>query len=310
VAADNTVDIGALQYRPAPNVTGKAYITPKDTILTATAANGVRLGASDPDGLDLAATQVTAPAYGSLDLKTDGSFTYTPTAGFIGADSFEFRLSNYQGRSDTATANITISECSGPGSAGWSWCMLVQAAGLGLVRHKCAMNGGRCNRSGWAGVLPQTAHGRQPSKSTSRAPVLPLKVPPRPSLPPGPRDTPSPGPANEPPQAQGSGGPFTTPKNQVLFIPPGALAALFRDPEGAAVSVALAGQPEAGKGTAAAMEGGGIAFKPRFKASDPSEFLVAAKDPAGASSASLAVKVTMLGGWGPSSRRVYVGGRG
>jgi hypothetical protein len=116
------VDIGALQYRPTPTVPGKTYVTPEDTPLIATAANGVRSGASDPDGLDLAATQVTGPAHGSLDLKADGSFTYTPTAGFIGADSFEFRLSNYQGRSDTATANITISACLGPASGGADAC--------------------------------------------------------------------------------------------------------------------------------------------------------------------------------------------
>jgi hypothetical protein len=110
VAADNTVDIGALQYRPAPTVPGKEYTTSEDTPLLVNAANGVQAGASDPDGLVLSAARVAGPAHGTVGLQADGSFTYTPAAGYSGADSFEFLVVNYQGRSATATADVTVSE--------------------------------------------------------------------------------------------------------------------------------------------------------------------------------------------------------
>jgi hypothetical protein len=124
-----------------------------------------------------------------------------------------------------------------------------------------------------------------------------MQFPPRSLSAPGPVDRPAPAPTNEPPEGLGTGSPLTTPKNQVLFIPPDALTALFKDPEGGAISVAPAGQPAAGKGSAAAMEGGGIAFKPQYGATGPSEFPVAARDPAGASSTAVPLKITVQGGW-------------
>ncbi|MDP2485964.1 Ig-like domain-containing protein [Pseudoalteromonas marina] len=53
-------------------------------------------------------TPVTAPQNGTLNLNSDGSFTYQPNADFSGVDSFSYSISNEQGL--TATAQVTLSE--------------------------------------------------------------------------------------------------------------------------------------------------------------------------------------------------------
>jgi hypothetical protein len=57
----------------------------------------------------MTAVKVTDPSHGTLSLGTDGGFTYTPTAGYIGSDSFTYQAHNGAGNSNTATVNITIS---------------------------------------------------------------------------------------------------------------------------------------------------------------------------------------------------------
>ena len=63
-----------------------------------------------------ACADVTAPfencattAGGEVDVNADGSFSYTPLAGYVGADSFSYTATN-GGGSDSATVNITVSD--------------------------------------------------------------------------------------------------------------------------------------------------------------------------------------------------------
>lgn len=55
---------------------------------------------------------ITAPAHGSVDIANDGSFTFTPAAGYIGPDAFSFCLSQNDGScmsvGTTATVSITV----------------------------------------------------------------------------------------------------------------------------------------------------------------------------------------------------------
>lgn len=64
---------------------------------------------SDPngDGLTVSTTPVTAPANGMLSLNSNGSFTYTPNAGFSGSDSFKYSVSD-GASSSTGTVSITV----------------------------------------------------------------------------------------------------------------------------------------------------------------------------------------------------------
>ena len=51
---------------------------------------------------------MTQPAHGPLTLNANGSFTYTPTANYNGADSFTYRASDGSLQSDPVTVSITV----------------------------------------------------------------------------------------------------------------------------------------------------------------------------------------------------------
>ena len=55
------------------------------------------------------AVKVADPAHGTVTLNADGSFTYTPTGGFVGVDTFTYSASNSAGVSPATTVTITVS---------------------------------------------------------------------------------------------------------------------------------------------------------------------------------------------------------
>lgn len=64
---------------------------------------------SDADGNPLTVDAGTfATAHGSVTINADGTFTYTPNAEYVGADSFNYTLRDNKGGSDTATVNLTL----------------------------------------------------------------------------------------------------------------------------------------------------------------------------------------------------------
>jgi hypothetical protein len=69
-------------------------------------ASGVLLGDDDPDGDMLTAVLLVGPSRGTLTLNADGSFTYTPVAGFNGTDFFVYQASD--GLTSSASTLVTI----------------------------------------------------------------------------------------------------------------------------------------------------------------------------------------------------------
>lgn len=67
----------------------------------------VSLNATDPYGLALTYTIETNPTNGSVS-ESNGVWTYTPNASFVGDDSFTYKASNGTYTSDAATVNITV----------------------------------------------------------------------------------------------------------------------------------------------------------------------------------------------------------
>jgi hypothetical protein len=63
---------------------------------------------ANDSGSGLTAVKVADPAHGALALNADGSFTYTPTSGFSGADTFTYKAHNAAGDSNTATVSIAV----------------------------------------------------------------------------------------------------------------------------------------------------------------------------------------------------------
>ena len=90
-----------------------AYETGQNTALIV-AAPGVLGNDSDPDGDTLSAVKVTEPQHGTLSLNANGSFTYTPAAGYAGPDSFSYKASDGSADSGTATVTLTVKDTTPP----------------------------------------------------------------------------------------------------------------------------------------------------------------------------------------------------
>ncbi len=73
-------------------------------------APGVLANDTDADSDPLTAVLVSDVANGSLSLNSDGFFTYTPTSGFIGTDSFTYKANDSALDSNTATVTIVVNE--------------------------------------------------------------------------------------------------------------------------------------------------------------------------------------------------------
>ena len=63
---------------------------------------------TDEDSARLTASLVAGPSNGTLTLRTDGTFTYTPNADFNGTDTFTYRASDGASLSNVATVTITV----------------------------------------------------------------------------------------------------------------------------------------------------------------------------------------------------------
>jgi hypothetical protein len=66
-----------------------------------------------PQSKPLTAAVAEGPAHGDLTLEPNGSFSYTPDAGFSGADSFTYRANDGTNDSTAATVNITVKDIAG-----------------------------------------------------------------------------------------------------------------------------------------------------------------------------------------------------
>lgn len=67
---------------------------------------------SDVDGDSLSIFGSTAPAHGQISINADNTITYLPNAGYTGADSFEYTISDGNGGQSTATVNLTVNPAS------------------------------------------------------------------------------------------------------------------------------------------------------------------------------------------------------
>jgi subtilisin family serine protease len=91
----------------APFASNDAWSMAAGTTL-AVAPPGVLGNDGDADGDALTAALADGPASGSLALNGDGSFSYTPNAGFSGTDSFTYRAHDGSLYSDSTTVSIGV----------------------------------------------------------------------------------------------------------------------------------------------------------------------------------------------------------
>ena len=107
------------RYIAPPSAAAGSYAAPQGSPL-AVAAPGVLAADTDPQGYKLSAAVVTNPLHGVLSLNSDGSFTYTPSLGYLGADRFVYTASDGYATSSPATVSITV----GPATLVWTGTLL------------------------------------------------------------------------------------------------------------------------------------------------------------------------------------------
>jgi hypothetical protein len=88
-SATATVTINVFNNVPVANADG-SYMTLRDIPLKVNAP-GVLANDTDIDGDTRTAASWTGPSHGALDLRVDGEFTYTPSGGYVGTDSFQYK---------------------------------------------------------------------------------------------------------------------------------------------------------------------------------------------------------------------------
>jgi Flp pilus assembly protein TadG len=69
---------------------------------------------TDPNGDALTVTAVGTPANGTVTNNGDGTVTYTPNPGFVGADSFTYTINDGNGGTATATVTVTVTSSNNP----------------------------------------------------------------------------------------------------------------------------------------------------------------------------------------------------
>ena len=108
LTAGATVSVTVTPAPDAPVAQDAVVSTAEDTQI-----DGALL-ASDADGDALSFSPVTGAANGTVDILSDGTFTYTPAADFNGTDSFTFRAFDGGLYSEPATVTINVTPVNDP----------------------------------------------------------------------------------------------------------------------------------------------------------------------------------------------------
>jgi VCBS repeat-containing protein len=94
----------------APSAADDRYLGHENMPLAVANAAGVLANDSDSDSDPLTAIVVSQPQHGTLTLAADGSFVYTPDAGFHGVDGFTYAASDRTIQSDAANVEIDVAQ--------------------------------------------------------------------------------------------------------------------------------------------------------------------------------------------------------
>ena len=108
--ASAACDAGAYELRfDGPTANNDSHEASQDGTLSVPAP-GPLANDIDPEDDALSAVMVSDVSHGALALGDDGSFTYTPDAGFVGTDSFTYRAADGASRSGVATVEILVKD--------------------------------------------------------------------------------------------------------------------------------------------------------------------------------------------------------
>lgn len=101
------VQVNVTPVNDAPTATADSFIVLKDRTLNV-GVPGVLLNDDDIDSSTISAVKVNNPSRGTLTLAADGSFSYTPQAGYEGPDAFSYKASDGSLSSPTRVVSLNV----------------------------------------------------------------------------------------------------------------------------------------------------------------------------------------------------------
>jgi len=102
-----TVDLTVSPVNDAPVAVADAFQAAGDSTLNV-GATGVLENDTDVDSDPLSAVLVSDVSHGVLTLGADGGFSYTPTVGYTGPDSFTYKPNDGTADGNTVTVSLTV----------------------------------------------------------------------------------------------------------------------------------------------------------------------------------------------------------
>lgn len=103
-----TVTITVSSVNDPPAASPDNYLSPPGVNLVVDQASGVLANDTDPDNPTLTAVLQSTTTSGTLNLASNGSFTYTPNGAFSGVDSFTYLASDGSLSSAIVTVTMTV----------------------------------------------------------------------------------------------------------------------------------------------------------------------------------------------------------
>ena len=142
---DAVSTITVVKVNDGPVAFADAYTTPENTPLIVAAPAGVLANDTDSDSGTLTAFKFSDPTYGTLTtFNADGSFTYVPTPGYHGTDSFTYKANDGVMDSNTGMVTLTVTE------ANYAGCYNSQAfKGTVTLAANWLNNGNPTNCDAW-----------------------------------------------------------------------------------------------------------------------------------------------------------------
>jgi len=113
-----TVSITVVGVNDPPKAVNDTYTVVEDTQLTVGLTNRILLNDTDAESDPLTAVRISGPSNGTLNLNSNGTFTYTPAPNFSGVDTFVYRANDGATNSNTATVTINVTGINHPPNAG------------------------------------------------------------------------------------------------------------------------------------------------------------------------------------------------
>jgi hypothetical protein len=101
----NVIEFNVTPVNDAPVAGNDSYNVSQERVLS---GSSVLVNDSDIDSATLTAVPFALPAHGALTLNPNGTFLYTPQAGYSGADSFTYRAFDGAAFSNVATVSLRV----------------------------------------------------------------------------------------------------------------------------------------------------------------------------------------------------------